>query len=139
MTSPHANETISPFKTARPNSLGLRDAVHHDMARSCSWRSVSRGRFARLIRKNLPFSVLVATTAVAATWEIHPGHRLQKLPVPAQGQAGFARLNPADLQITFRNTLADADLAKKSNLMNGSGVALGDFDGDGRCDIFLPA
>jgi hypothetical protein len=41
--------------------------------------------------------------------------------------------------ITFTNHL-NTDLSPKSfNLLNGSGVTLGDYDADGRCDVFLVA
>ena len=52
---------------------------------------------------------------------------------------GFDLKSGAATGITFTNRL-NTDLSEKSfNLLNGSGVTLGDYDGDGRCDVFLAA
>jgi hypothetical protein len=40
-------------------------------------------------------------------------------------------LAPEKTSVTFRNELRDESGARNRNLYNGSGVALGDFDGDG--------
>lgn len=49
---------------------------------------------------------------------------------------GFDLKSGAATGITFTNRL-NTDLSEKSfNLLNGSGVTLGDYDGDGRCDVF---
>ena len=39
--------------------------------------------------------------------------------------------------ITFTNDLRTDALLANQNLLNGAGLALGDYDGDGWCDIFL--
>lgn len=52
---------------------------------------------------------------------------------------GFTQMLPAETGVTFRNELKDDSGAKNRNLFNGSGVALGDFDGDGRVDIYFCA
>ncbi len=59
------------------------------------------------------------------------------LTFPAGHKPGFKLLMPAQTGVTFRNTLADEAGAKNRNLYNGSGVALGDFDGDGKIDLFF--
>ena len=44
---------------------------------------------------------------------------------------------PAQTGVQFTNTLSTAILVGNKNLLNGSGVALGDYDGDGLCDVYL--
>ncbi len=59
-------------------------------------------------------------------------------PLPSKA-AGFTSLDPGQTGIRFTNQLPIARVLHNQNLMNGSGVAAGDFDGDGRCDLFLCA
>ncbi len=47
------------------------------------------------------------------------------------------RLNPAESGVGFTNVLSREFASANQIRMNGSGVALGDVDGDGRCDLFL--
>ncbi len=55
------------------------------------------------------------------------------------GKAGFERVPAAGAGVGFVNRVAPESLVRNQNLLNGSGVALGDVDGDGRCDVFLVA
>jgi hypothetical protein len=59
------------------------------------------------------------------------------LRVPATGKAGFAFLKPDQTGLTFTNELSDWASAENRVLNNGSGVAAGDFDNDGRTDLFF--
>lgn len=54
-------------------------------------------------------------------------------------RAGFTAIPPARTGINFINRLDSLEAAANNNLMNGSGVAAGDFDGDGLCDIYFCA
>jgi enediyne biosynthesis protein E4 len=67
------------------------------------------------------------------------GYRQQPLPMPPAGKTGFQLLDPEQTGIRFTNTLSPAAMNRNSSLMSGSGVALGDIDGDGWCDIYLCA
>src|SRR3954462_10108447 len=59
------------------------------------------------------------------------------LKVSAGAKGGFTFFLAQDTGVSFTNFLADASAEKNRILENGSGVALGDVDGDGLCDIFL--
>lgn len=50
---------------------------------------------------------------------------------------GFTLLPPEVTGLTFTNGVSDMVVAINRILENGSGVALGDVDGDGRCDVYL--
>jgi hypothetical protein len=50
---------------------------------------------------------------------------------------GFTQLPPAATGLLFTNTLDDWSAAANRVLQNGSGVACGDYDRDGRQDIFF--
>src|ERR1051325_10679695 len=53
------------------------------------------------------------------------------------GKTGFSLLPPSETGIQFSNVLSDAAIVKNQILLLGSGVALGDVDGDGWCDIYF--
>ncbi len=64
---------------------------------------------------------------------------VEALNVPKTGKIGFTRLSPAQTGIFFTNQLADARAATNRNLLSGSGVAAGDVNGDGWCDLYFCA
>src|SRR2546429_269627 len=70
-------------------------------------------------------------------WQTGPGYRWSELPVPQIGKTGLTFLLPETTGITFTNFITDERSVTNQNLLNGSGVALGDADGDGRCDVYL--
>jgi len=63
--------------------------------------------------------------------------RWAEIVVPPVGNPGFERIPSSQTGIVFTNTLDALSSAANRVLENGSGVALGDFDKDGRLDIFL--
>lgn len=87
------------------------------------------------------FIVTMLGWAVPATgadgWTSFPGGRWRALTVPNQGHAGFQNLSPAETGVAFTNSLREADGALNRTFFNGSGVAAGDVDGDGRPDLVL--
>jgi len=86
----------------------------------------------------LAWFLRAAAVAVgAAADEPAAGYRCFPLPVPASGHAGFTLMAPQQTGIDFTNTLSDQNAAQNQIRLNGSGVALGDVDGDGFCDIFV--
>src|SRR5437667_4232343 len=70
-------------------------------------------------------------------WEQREGYRVAELAVPAVGHTGFTLLSPAETGIYFTNQLSYERSVQNQNLLNGAGLAAGDFDGDGRCDLFF--
>src|ERR1041384_6259667 len=58
-------------------------------------------------------------------------------PRPERGtpKAGFTQVDARTAGITFSNGLPVQMMMENQNLMLGSGVAAGDFDGDGLCDL----
>lgn len=78
-----------------------------------------------------------ACQVLAGEWQGGPGFRIAKLAVSTEGKTGFSLLSPAATGISFSNHLSDAAAAANRILENGSGVALGDVDGDGWCDIYF--
>ena len=71
------------------------------------------------------------------TWHTERGFRWADLAVPASGKAGFTLLPPEQTGIFFTNELDEWKGESNRVLSNGSGVGIGDFDNDGRPDIYL--
>lgn len=59
------------------------------------------------------------------------------LAVRSGGSPGFTLVASEMTGVTFTNVLSDQAAAQNQIRYNGSGVALGDIDNDGLCDIFL--
>jgi hypothetical protein len=57
--------------------------------------------------------------------------------VASAGRVGFTLVAPSDTGITFTNLVPEQRHLTNQILLNGSGVAAGDIDGDGRCDLFF--
>jgi hypothetical protein len=77
-----------------------------------------------------------SAAAVEPPWHSETGCRWMELRVPAKGKTGFTQLSPSQTGIDFTNNLAEFSGATNRILYNGAGLALGDFDHDGRVDIF---
>lgn len=78
-----------------------------------------------------------AANAAEEVWHTQSNARWKSLPTLPQHAAGFTLLAGTETGVTFTNTLDDRVAVTNRNLVSGSGVALGDVDGDGRCDIYF--
>ncbi len=71
------------------------------------------------------------------TWHAGPGCRLAEVRPTAARGAGFALVAPEQTGVGFTNLLPEARHLLSQILPNGSGVAAGDVDQDGWCDLFF--
>ena len=81
--------------------------------------------------------ILVGCGNPAVEWHDGDGYRWRELSVPRRGGPGFTELAAARTGIEFSNRVTDAQLMRNRHLGQGSGVTLGDVDGDGLVDIYL--
>ena len=58
-------------------------------------------------------------------------------PSSTTGKSGFVRLEPQKTGVVFTNVVPAERHYTNQILLNGSGVAAGDVDGDGWCDLFF--
>src|SRR5690349_16886755 len=97
------------------------------------------------IHRTIGATMVIVGAAVSAclgssaslNWQAMGGYRAAPLSVPKSGKTGFSLVPSEVTGIRFTNTLPESRAMTNANLMNGSGVALGDYDGDGLCDIYL--
>lgn len=72
-----------------------------------------------------------------ADWHHGPNYRYLEFALDNEGRSGFTRIPGSETGIGFTNFLSDETVARNRVTENGSGVALGDIDGDGLCDIYF--
>jgi hypothetical protein len=70
-------------------------------------------------------------------WQQGNGFRYAELPNPPGNQVGFKKLKAGRTGITFVNSLKKEQIINNQHLLDGSGVAAGDMDNDGLCDIYF--
>ncbi|MFM1945593.1 MAG: hypothetical protein RI897_4575, partial [Verrucomicrobiota bacterium] len=71
-------------------------------------------------------------------WQEEEGYSWAKLrDAGLGGGAGFKLLSPRSTGLSFTNTLPERRHLTNQILLNGAGVAAGDVDGDGWCDVYL--
>lgn len=71
------------------------------------------------------------------TWVSEETHRWASVEINSSGQAGFKNRLPTETSVQFKNTLSEAGFLSNRHFVNGSGVALGDVDGDGWVDLYF--
>lgn len=81
--------------------------------------------------------LLACPSAVGLDWQAGTGYRWAPLPVSTRGKTGFTQLDPKAIGIDFANDLDEGRMEKFQNLMNGSGLAAADVDGDGLVDLYF--
>lgn len=70
-------------------------------------------------------------------WKQSENYRWANLPVFDSDNVGFSALSASKTNINFINKLSEEDIIKNRHLLNGSGVAAGDIDGDGLVDLYF--
>ena len=73
----------------------------------------------------------------APGWHDENGYRWRELTFEETDRNGFSELTANDLGIGFVDSVPENSMLANENLSYGSGVAIGDVDGDGLPDIFL--
>ena len=73
----------------------------------------------------------------ALDWVEEDGYRWAELRVSGDDEPGFERLDPSETGISFENVVTEEQYIANSHYLNGSGVAAGDVDRDGRVDLYL--
>jgi len=75
--------------------------------------------------------------AATLNWQSVNGGRAARLEVSEGTNPGFTSMSVATTGIAFTNLLPQWRHLTNQVLLNGAGVALGDVDGDGWCDVYL--
>ena len=73
----------------------------------------------------------------ALDWVEEDGYRWAELRVSGEDEPGFERLDSSETGISFENVVTEEQYIANSHYLNGSGVAAGDVDGDGRVDLYF--
>ena len=85
----------------------------------------------------IAFLLTAPSLGAELDWHDESGFRWCGLNVNQNGRVGFSRLSAGQTGVAFSNSLSEEAIAANRVLANGSGVAVGDYDGDGLPDIYF--
>ncbi len=85
----------------------------------------------------LLFCQVLLTVRAASRPESRAAYRETLLAFPNSAPPGFTSMPAVDTGVLFTNVLTEVRATANRILEDGSGIALGDVDGDGNCDIYL--
>ncbi|MFH5834338.1 FG-GAP-like repeat-containing protein [Halalkalibaculum sp. DA384] len=71
------------------------------------------------------------------SWQEENGYRWAELQANFFGDTGFRKLSSYRTNVNFRNEVREKLIEKNRFYLNGSGVAVGDIDGDGLSDLYF--
>jgi hypothetical protein len=80
---------------------------------------------------------LVHAAAPSLDWQPRAEWRTAELKVVPTNRVDFTLMSATATGLQFTNVLAEARGLTNQTYMNGSGVACGDVDGDGWCDLYF--
>ena len=90
-----------------------------------------------VLASSLGCQIALAVEGGKLVWNQSPGYRWAVPSATGSGKTGFTSLPARELGITFTNLLASSRSLTNQIYLNGSGVAAGDIDGDGWCDLYF--
>src|SRR5688572_17396686 len=76
-------------------------------------------------------------SAAAQKWQEADGYRWVSLGVREGGRTGFTLVAAEQSGILWTNSITEQTVARHYNTVSGAGVAAGDFDQDGFCDLYF--
>ena len=83
------------------------------------------------------FFLLSCSSQNELDWQHEEGYRWAELKPGFWGNTGFKQLSARRTNIDFRNDVPDDIVAENRHYLNGSGVAVGDINGNGLVDIYF--